>query len=308
MKTYSHSGWAPPHGVFATLFAGMAAAVPFGFIYAYSFRYIPYPYLNIVITLAFGAGLGFIVAKTAEWGKVRNNIIVGAIGLFVGLFGLYVYWGAYWWAVAGFDRVAQIGLYAFMPWGILDLALRLFDKGSWGISENAGNLTGWLLVGIWVIETCIVLGLSVVVSLLNSDRPFCETCQVWTEPQRGVARLSGNGSEPAWEKVLAGELPALAEFPPAPPGAMQYVRLDLARCPRCEYGRFLTICAVDVVVDKEGKASEKARALVTNGIVTPSQCAVVEACGKLYDQHLEQSLGPLSAEAGGPPAPAEGES
>jgi hypothetical protein len=148
-----------------------------------------------------------------------------------------------------------------------------------------------------------------VVSLINSERPFCENCREWTQQQLGVARLSGNGTEPAWTKVLSGELPALAEFPPSPPGAAQYVRLDLARCPRCEHSRFLSISAVTVSVDKEGKTSEHTRSLATNAILTPAQCAVVEACGQLYQQNLEEQLGPIdSAEAGGPTATAEGES
>ncbi len=308
MKTYSHSGWAPPLGVLAALFAGIATAIPCAFIYAYAFCYIPFVYLNILMTLAFGAVIGFAVAKAAEWGKVRNNVVVVGIGLLSALFGLYVYWGAYLLAVIGFGRAAEINVFAFLPWVVLNFAGELFQKGSWGISQN-NLITGWLLVAFWVGETIVVLGLAAVVSLINSERPFCEGCREWTEKQLGVARLAGNGTEPAWTKVLSGELPALAEFQPSPPGAMQFVRLDLARCPRCEHSRFLTISAVSVSVDKEGKTSEATRALATNAVLTPAQCAVVEACGQLYRQNLEQVLGPLdSAEAGGPTVTAEGES
>jgi hypothetical protein len=170
------------------------------------------------------------------------------------------------------------------------------------------------------LEAVIVVGLAFIVSLLNSDRPFCEACRQWTHQQLGVARLWGNGSEPAWEKVLAGELPALAEFPPAPPGSSQYVRLDLARCPVCADSRFLSISSVTVSINKDGKVSENTRSLVTNAVLTPSQCAVVEVCGQLYEQSLEASLAEPdvseaspeetpdeSAEAGGQSAPTEGE-
>jgi hypothetical protein len=307
MQIYKHSGAAPALGVLTALAAGLAAAIPLAFIYAYAFWYIPIIYLNVLLTLAFGAIIGGVVAKTAEWGRVRNNVLVVIIALLAGLFGLYVYWGAYFWALVGFAQIGQVGLRAFHPLGLLDLGLHLFEKGSWGLGNNNDQVTGWFLVAIWIAEACVVLGLAVVVSLLNSDRPFCERCQAWTDAERGVARLASTGNEPAWQKVLGGELPALAEFPPSPPGAMQYVRLDLARCPRCTESRFLSIAAVSVSVDKKGKTSETTRSLATNAVITPAQCAVVEACGRLYNEQLEQALAPPdSAEEKGPSAAEEG--
>jgi hypothetical protein len=304
MQTYKHSGAAPLLGVLAALLAGLAAAIPCAFIYAYALWYIPIPFCAL-LPLAFGAAVGFAVAKIAEWGRVRNNLIVGTIGLLCGLAALYVYWGAYFWAYNG---VGRTGLWAFTPRGLLLFGLHLFEKGSWGLGNNNDHVTGWLLVAVWIIEACVVLGLTVVVALLNSERPFCERCQAWTDAERGVARLASSGAEPAWQKVLGGDLPALAEFPPSPPGAMQYVRLDLARCPRCAESRFLSIASVSVAVDKKGKASETTKSLATHAIITPSQCAVVEACGQLYNEQLERDLSPPdSAEAVGLSAATEGE-
>ncbi len=287
MQTYSHSGAVPVLGALGTIVAGAFTAVLGGLAYGYAFYYIPLAYLNVVCTLAFGAGIGFVVASAAVAGKVRSPRFIAAVTLGSALLGLYVYWGAYLWALAGIDRV---GLVAFWPPALLDFGRYLFDNGSWGLREGE-VIKGWLLVAIWIVETGVIVGLSLTVERMGGDRPFCEACKEWTERERGVARLASDGSEPAWNAVLAGDLPALASFEPAEPGASRFVRLDVARCPRCQDSRFLTVSTVDVVVNGQGQSSEKLRSLITNAILTPSQFAVVEACGALYRSRLDEVIG-----------------
>jgi len=308
VKTYSHSGAVPVIGGLLTVAAGILAAAILAPIYAYSFHYIPIIYLNLFITLAFGAGIGFAVAQAARWGKVRSNFFLGAITLLSTLLGLYLYWAAYLWALAG---IGQVGPLALFPPVLVEFSQQLFENGSWGMKEGE-PIKGWLLATIWLVETIVVLTLAFVVAFHDSDRPFCETCNVWTDIEPGVARLAATGQEPEWQQVLAGDLPALASFDPAEPGSPQYVRLDAARCPRCEETRLLTVNAVQIVVDKNGQPSEKATALVTNAIITPAQFAVIQACGNQYRQRLDEVVGATEEDDGGDAAPgptatAEGE-
>lgn len=313
MQTYSHSGAVPVIGGLLTVAAGILSAAILAPIYAYSFHYIPIIYLNLFITLAFGAGIGLAVAQAARWGKVRSNFFLGTITLLSALLGLYLYWAAYLWALAG---IGQVGPLALFPPVLVEFSQQLFENGSWGMREGE-PIKGWFLATIWLVETIVVLTLAMVVAFYDSDRPFCETCNVWTDIDPGVARLAATGQEPEWEQVLAGDLPALASFDPAEPGSAQYVRLDAARCPRCEDTRFLTINAVQIVVDKNGQPSEKATALVTNAIITPAQFAVIQACGNQYRQRLDEVVGTneqsATEEQGGgdaapsPSATAEGE-
>jgi len=289
MQTYSHSGAVPVLGALGTILAGAVTAVLGGLAYGYAFYYIPVAYLNVLFTLAFGAGIGFVVATAATACKVRSPRFVAAVNLGSTLLGLYVYWGAYLLALAGIDRV---GLVAFWPPALLDFGRHLFENGSWGFQEDA-VVKGWFLAVIWIVETGVIVGLSMMIARTGGDRPFCESCNEWTERERGVARLAADGSEPAWTAVLAGDLPSLASFEPAEPGARQFVRLDVARCPRCDESRFLTASAVEIVVDKQGHSSEKLRGLITNAILTPAQFAVVEACGALYRNRLDEVAGQL---------------
>lgn len=299
MKTYSHSGAVPPLGAIAALIVSLAAAMVCGILYAYAFAYIPHIVLNIAVTLVFAGALGFVVSQAAERAKLRNNIFVGCLAAMTALFGLYVYWGAYIWALVGFQNAAKIGLHAFYPPVIFEFGQHFFNKGTWSFTEDH-PVTGWFLASLWILEAVVVVGLTVIVSQWNAEQPFCEACRCWTQTQRGVARLLATGGEPEWTDVLGGDLPALAAFSPAPPGSYLYVRLDLARCPQCEHTRLLTISQVSLRTDDKGKTTEVTRALVTNAILTPDQAAVVETCGQLYRANLEVEIEePNSAEAGG---------
>ncbi len=288
MQTYSHSGTVPVGGAIKTVLVGLATAAIGGIIYAYVFRWIPFVYLNFLMTLAYAGATGLAIAVMARRGQIRSNWFVTIVALVVALVGLYVYWAAYFWALAG---IQNVGLLAFSPAVLISFGKHLFEKGSWGMKNV--TITGWPLVAFWIAEAVIVLRVTVSAALAEARRPFCEPCSEWTEVEENVARLAATGDEPAWQQVFAGDLPSLAEFPAAEQGAHQYVRLDVARCPRCERSRFLTVSTVKITIDKKGKATEHVRRLMTNAILTPAQFAVVEACSKLYRRE------PLGDEIGG---------
>jgi len=279
MQTYSHSGAVPIGGAITTLLASLATAVIGGFIYAYAFCWIPFVYINFLITLAYGIAIGVTVSLMAKRGHVRNNTFLWLSAVVAGFVGLYFYWAAYLWALAG---IGQVGLLALWPPTLVEFGEQLFQKGSWGIKGD--NISGWILVAFWIAEAGLVLWMATAIALTDAHRPYCESCNTWTDVEQGVAKLAATGDEPAWQPLLAGDLPSLAAFPPAESGAKQFVRLDVARCPRCAQSRFLTIHSVQITVDKKDNETTKEKPLVINAILTPSQFAVVEACAELYRQ------------------------
>jgi hypothetical protein len=261
MQTYSHSGSVSAGGAAATAMLGAAVAAVGGIIYAYAFYWIPFVYINFLIAIAFAMAMGMAVCVQARRAKIRNNLFVRVMAIAVALFGLYVYWAAYCWALAG---IGNVGWWAFWPPTLASFGQLLFENGSWGI--KGGVVKGWVLVGFWVAEAAMVLWFTVSAALGDALRPFCESCNEWTEIEPGVARLTASGDEPTWQQVMAGDLDALAEFLPASPTAAQFFRLDVARCQRCEQSRFLSLAAINITVDKKGKTSEKERQLITNAV------------------------------------------
>lgn len=298
MQTYSHSGAVPISGAISTLVGGALTAAISGLIYAYAFHWIPLIYINFLLAMAFGIVIGVAISIIARRGKIRNNLFLRFAGVLCALFGIYVYWGAYLWALAG---IGNVGLSAFWPPTLIGFAEHLFDQGSWGF-KGVANINGWFLVCFWVGETGLILWMATAIALTNAQLPFCEACNEWTDTEQGVARLNATGQEPAWQQVLSGDLPSLAEFPPAEPTAREFVRLDVARCPRCEQSRFLTIHRVEITTDKKGNDTTKEKPVVINAMLTPSQFAVVEACAELYRQ---LPLGPPTDAGEIDPTPAD---
>jgi hypothetical protein len=282
LQSYTHTGTIPIGGALATIVAGGLVATIGGVVYAYAFHWIPIPYLNFLIALGFAGLIGGTVATVAKAGKIRSNGFVVGVAILMTLLGLYVYWGSYLLAMAGWG---DVGLKAYKPAVIYRFAGFLFEKGSWGLGKG-GAITGWFLVLFWVAETGMILVVSLMASMAHANVPFCESCQQWTEESKAVAKLAADGNEPTWQQVLGGDLPALADFSPAEGLAPVFVQLDLARCPRCEVSRFLTINKVQTTIDKNGEPSLKMEPLITNAMITPEQYAVVETCGMLSRELL----------------------
>jgi hypothetical protein len=276
MQTYRHSGAIPIEGGFLSVMLGLGAALVGGFAYAYAFRWIPFVYLNFLVTLLFAALIGGSVYYGGHIGKVRNTPFSVVVGLLCTLFGMWVYWGAYAWALGGVD----LGLRAWSPGFLLAFGQELFQNGSWGITSDT-PVTGWVLVGLWVVELFVVSVVAIIAAALDSDTAFCEHCLKWTESEKGVAQLDADGAEPAWVQITAGDLVGLAEFQPAPSGSQRFVRLDLASCPQCTGSRFLTIKRVEITHDKKGNPKENETPLVTNAILKPEHEEIVRLCGAL---------------------------
>jgi hypothetical protein len=287
METYRHSGAVPIGGAIASIVLGLLAALIGGFAYAYAFYWIPFIYLNFLMTLIFAAIIGGGVYVGGHVGKVRNTTFSMVVGFLCALFGLWVYWGAYAWALVG----PQVGLAAWSPFGLIAFAQALFENGSWGLMGD-NPVTGWFLVVAWLIEAGVILFVAVAAAAIDSDTAYCERCQQWTDMQKGVASLDASGAEQTWSRITAGDLVGLAEFQPAPAGSLKFVRLDLAICPQCQTSHFLTIKRVEITHDKKGNAKENEQALVTNAILGPQHVEIVKLCGALARGELPGEIRP----------------
>jgi hypothetical protein len=127
---------------------------------------------------------------------------------------------------------------------------------------------GWLLVIVWIAEGVCVTGIIVATARSDAQRPFCETCLEWTNSEKGLMYLAADGNEPTWQEVLGGDLTALAVFERAFEHTSPHVRLDLARCPKCEHSNFVSLTAVTITTDKKGKEKTTERSPITSGAIS----------------------------------------
>lgn len=271
VTTYVHSGRVPLGGLLLAALLSPLAAALCGFVYAYLFRYVPFVYLNFLITLGYGFLMGLSVTMTLEMGKIRNTSVNVLLALFTTTLGIYIYWGAYLWACHGWD----IGLAAWSPSVLLSFAQDLFENGSWGLGNT--TITGWFLVLFWLAEAVLLYGMTIFCSLVDAHKPFCEACNVWTKSEQGLVLFAGDGTDSAWPEVLSGHWRQLEKIPLLAEASSQYVRLDLTTCPSCGGANYLTIQRVTITRDDKGEESKDETALLTNAALTPSDVQFIRS-------------------------------
>jgi hypothetical protein len=289
VQTYQHSGAVSPAGLVLAAIAGSLTAVVLGFIYAFFIVWIPFIYLCVVGTIFFGISMGATVGFMGRVGKIRNNLVVGLLGLGVAVLGIYVEWGASPLAMAP----SEAGLSGFDPLVMARFMAYLYEHGSWGLTKG-GNVTGIALVITWIVEAGLILGASTLTAFaFSATLPFCERCYQWTRVESSIRVLSAlTAGEEFLARLRGGELAALAELPVEAGKPTRYVQVDAACCPSCGESNFLTVKIVTRTVDKKGKEETKSDDLVTNLIVTPADIAFARTAGVAAPVAEKPPIGP----------------
>jgi hypothetical protein len=301
MRTYQHSGVVPALGAIQTLAIGSAAAVALGITYSFSFYYIPYVYLNFLLAMVFGAGVGYVVGWSAHEGKIRNSAVTVALGVAAALVGIYAEWGSTLYAMAPVSELGafwkEYGLGTFLPHAIVGLMIQLFQEGSWGL--QAGQMvTGWTLVVLWLIEGGLIIGLAATTAYSQiADKPFCEGCNEWISGESPHFYV-GDGSEPVWTEVKHGNFDPLADTEQATGSEPTYVRIKLHVCETCTESNYLTITRCENTVDNKGNPKLEEKDLVTNLAVDDTQVELIRTAHLIAPVAGMPPLGPPVAEPG----------
>ncbi len=276
MRRYSHSGIVPLTGAISTVLAGLSFAAIGGVVYAFAAYWLAgWGPVRFLLMLGYSFLVGVVIAAAANRGKIRSPLFNTVIALVAAALGLWVYWGSY--------EVARHGLAvapsAWTPAGLRRNGAELFEEGSFTMKRKQ-KAKGWLLVAFWIAEGVCVTGIVVALARSDAQVPFCETCLEWTTSKKGLMYLAADGNEPPWQEVLAGDLPALAVFERASAHASPHVRLDLARCPKCEHSNFVTLTSVTITKDKKGNDKTTERSLIASGAISDPEAVFLAEFAK----------------------------
>jgi hypothetical protein len=299
MRTYQHSGIVPVTAAIQSLAIGSAAAVVLGIVYTFSFYYIPYVYLNFLLAMGFGAGVGWCVGWTAHEGKMRNTGVAVALAVVAALVGIYAEWGTTLYALVPAAEIPQYwkeaGLSTYLPHTILAMMAHLFQEGSWGLT--AGQMVkGWPLVILWLVEAGMIVGLAATTAFAQiADKPFCEACSEWITGETPHF-YQGNGSEPVWTEVQNGNFDALADTEQATGGELTYVRIKLHVCETCTESNYLTITRCENTVDGKGNPKLIEKNIITNLAVDDTQVELIRTAHLIAPIAGMPPLGPPVAE------------
>jgi hypothetical protein len=263
---------------------GSAAAIFLGMCYAFTFYYIPFVYLNCLMALAFGGAVGYIVGWGAREGNIRNTPVTVGLAVVAAFVGIYAEWGTTLYAVCDPGMLLALweeaGLEPFLPHKILEVMLALYDEGSWGLTEGQ-MVKGWTLVTLWLLEAAAIVGLAAVTAYAQiAGRPFCEPCGAWITGEAPHLYI-GDGSEPVWGEVLAGNFDTLADTLRATGNEPTYVRLKLHACDTCEASNYLTITTCENTVDHRGNPKTVEKDLITNLTIDRTQVELIRTANMI---------------------------
>ena len=264
---YRHTGHAPFAGTtLAAILSWIAVTILAG-AYAYADLYIKVAdKLSILITMAFGAAMGFAVFGVLRFGKVRNTAVVWIIAVTSALLAVYMSWVVWEYALireAG-EPMSPRAIWEFFrrPNAVFDLAKHINVKGTFSLSSS-GAVNGTELWLCWGFEALIIAaGAALIPIAMMRDVAFCETCSRWCGNVKGVLRLQPTNEDMLRERLEARDVKHLLSLDRANSETPTHLRVDLDSCPACKETRLLSVSRVAVAYNNKNHRSESAKKII----------------------------------------------
>lgn len=257
---YRHSGRIPPAGLILMPVAGGLTAIALGVIYSFAICYIPIVYLNLLLTIGFGMGIGFALAWAARVTQVRSatyGLLAMAVSVAVGY---YAAWGADFLARIGTDD-APIWV-AWHPDLLANYIPEFYEKGAWSLKGNT-TVSGVFLGAVWAIELGAIIYFAWLgVSSFFKENTFCEDCYGWSQRRNALAVYGTNNALEVSRKLNTGDVNALSSCAPAVKGASDFLSLNAHICPSCDEHCYVTLQRVTTTVNGKGESKTETKTMV----------------------------------------------
>jgi hypothetical protein len=264
LRYYKPSGKTDPKALISMPICGAVAAIVLGAAYSYLTHWIPFIYIEFILTLGFGVGLGAAVGLGARVGLCRKPMLIYISAFLAGLAGVYCSWVVHMYILGS--------VWLFEPLELLTMIRALSDSYSISIgraSTSATTISGMGLIAVWVIEALMIIGAAVAMAALAFARVgFCERCSRWVE-RLSKSPIQLAPIDPARLKDVIGQrdLAALRALERAPSENDTRCTLVIEQCPRCR-SMFLLTCAINTVTkDKKGNATTTTKQAFNNLII-----------------------------------------
>lgn len=262
-EVYRHSGKFNTYGPIVAILAALGGGMVLGFAYAYIMKWIPFIYVNFLLTLGYGFVLGFACTAIVKASRMRNKTVAITTSVFVSLIAIYMAWNGH---IHSLIDGAPLLCLPHQVWKIMQI---LYENGSWGL-RSGGAVTGIPLAIVWVIEAGMIGGFIVfMVHSFIADTPYCEQSQCWLDEEKKISTLAAFEDPEQLARLKAGDLGPLSQAVPRPIGSESYARLTLMQSPSCDLFCTVRIENVTETTDKNGSTTEKA-ARLTDNLILPS--------------------------------------
>jgi hypothetical protein len=281
---YEHSGeFSPPQVVIGTMI-GLVGSCVLAAVYAYAIYYIPFIYINALLTAGFGFALAVMSVHVLRGSKVRNGAVFGIVSLLFVAAAYYVHW-AVWVGIA--LRASEVDVMAVdvatQPAALWGTMLDINSTGLWAIGSM--QFAGGKLWAVWGIEGAMVFGIAVLAAWgMYVDLPFCERCETWCTKHENVARIRHGDAAAVAQAFERKDVETLQSFESVPLGQElgEWLECDLETCDSsCGATNILDMSMVAATKNAKGEVSKKKTDVVQNLLLTPEEVRVVRSLGGL---------------------------
>ena len=255
----------PLAGIFLSLGAGLLCGAVGSVAYGYLDHWIPFIYLNVILTFAFGALIGAVVGAGAVRGKIRNAWFVAGAATLCALVSHYIAW------IAWIRAISSGELMVVMPQEMIQVIPKIAEIGVWTLSGS--KPTGTLLYCFWAGEALLVVGTAIGISWsMIANKPFCERCQKWLGDGRTLAPLVPLADQAGLRKRLEGnDYNGFADLRPLQEDEdnSKHTLVTLNHCDGCQKLHLLSLSAITITVNKKGETTRNEEVVTRNLLVEP---------------------------------------
>lgn len=272
---YKHSGKTNTLGLFLVPLFGILGAAILSIVYAYATVYIPFVYLNFLITIGYGFAIGQLIILGAEAGKVRNLKMVLFFGIITAIFAEYFNW------VSWIFAYTKTKVFVMAPTGIIKIMGILAKVGAWSIKDIV--VKGGVLYFVWFMEAIVIMGIIIYHSYLTiKSMPFCENCNIWIKSKIRISMLQPIVDIKGFVNELERkDYSSLLKLERMKSSDNTYTVVELLTCPSCRQQHLLNIKSVKITTTSKGKKSESSQTIVENLIISEDLCSLIKDLGRV---------------------------
>lgn len=254
----------------------LGAGVLLAWLYQFLIHWIPFVYLNALLSIGFGLSLGALVIIAVRQGRCRNSIMAW---LFTGVMVVTSLLATYYWdrpyvvKLAGTmqgltsEEIAQLSNLSMKDYVSLRKILGWSVMGRTG---RASDLNGNVVFVVWGVEAILVIS-AAFFALRFLRSPYCENCQHWCDGVKG-STIRGVPENLVTSAIQQGDMNTLLSLPRVNVQDKHMVKLTYTYCTHCDKTAFLSVSHKwDYSTARNGTTTTKEKELLSNAILSHTQ-------------------------------------
>lgn len=275
----------------------VAFGIGAAYLYQLCLEWIPFIYVSFGLTFVFGGALGAFGRLVVKAGHVRNTLIGVLIGLLIGGTSysakFWFQYENYLWKVAEYNEeefnvpLERAHQQARQEISFMDHIRNRVEDG-WKINQ-AATVNGLFVYLIWLIEGCIVLGLSITLPTSAAQEPYNETIGRWANEAEIIMALPIDNPDMVNQISLATRVDDLLTIPiPKSDETDQFAVYTVHSIPGHEMeDAYLSVNLTTISYDKDGNEQKKEKPLVKFAVLTSEQRRQLHENAELLNEAIE---------------------